>query len=137
MDQNATSTTRSTVLVVDDDALILNLISELLSESEYNVLTAGNGTAGLQQSRDFNGKIDLLLSDFEMPGLSGVDLATTMTLERPNLRVLLMSGFTAGVLILNEGWRFLAKPFAGAQLRALVAGLVAPDGRQQDDTVRN
>jgi DNA-binding NtrC family response regulator len=134
MDQSATHTIRNTVLVVDDDALILNLVSQLLIDGEYNVLTAADGKAGLRQSRDYKGEIHLLLSDLEMPGLSGVDLATTMTLERPGLRVLLMSGFAAGILILNEGWYFLAKPFAGAQLRAIVAGLVASDAKQQDDT---
>jgi FixJ family two-component response regulator len=55
-----------------------------------------------------------------MPGMSGIDLATEMTIERPHLQVLLMSGFPAGMLVLNEGWHFLAKPFIGSQLRALV-----------------
>jgi hypothetical protein len=43
--------------------------------------------------------------------MSGVDLATAMTIERPQLKVLLMSGFPEGMLVLNEGWHFLAKPF--------------------------
>ena len=137
MDQDIPYTARKTVLVVDDDAHVRDLVAQLLTDSNYHVLAAGNGTTGLQQSRDYKGDIHLLLSDFEMPGLSGVDLATTMTLERPELRVLLTSGFTAGMIVLNEGWRFLAKPFAGAQLRALVAALLAPDRRQQDDTARN
>jgi len=47
-----------------------------------------------------------------MPGgVSGVDLATAMTIERPQLKVLLMSGFPGWMLVLNEGWHFLAKPF--------------------------
>jgi YesN/AraC family two-component response regulator len=62
-----------------------------------------------------------------MPGMSGVDLATAMTRERPQLKVLLMSGFPEGMLVLNEGWHFLAKPFVASQLRALVTGLVSPD----------
>jgi YesN/AraC family two-component response regulator len=91
------------------------------------VLTAASGPEALQQSRDYKGEIDLLLSDFQMPGLSGVDLATKMTADRPNLKVLLMSGFTDGMLVLNEGWHFLAKPFISSQLKSLVAGLVSPD----------
>jgi DNA-binding NtrC family response regulator len=62
-----------------------------------------------------------------MPGVSGIELATRMTLERPKLKVLLMSGFTEGMLVLNEGWHFLAKPFINSQLRALIVGLVSPD----------
>jgi DNA-binding NtrC family response regulator len=118
---------KKTVLVVDDDASILAVVSGLLGDHEYNILTAGTGALALQQSRDFEGPIHLLLSDFQMPGMSGVGLATAMTLDRPHLKVLLMSGFPEGMLVLNEGWHFLAKPFVASQLRALVTGLVSPD----------
>jgi DNA-binding NtrC family response regulator len=122
---------KQTILVVDDDASILSLVSALLIDEDYNVLTASTGTKGLQQSRDFKGTIDLLLSDFQMPGMSGVDLATAMTAERPEIKVLLMSGFTGGMLILNEGWHFLDKPFVASQLRALVVGLVSPNRKSR------
>jgi CheY-like chemotaxis protein len=116
---------RSTILVVDDDPLILATVSQLLVD-QYTVLSATSGDQALQRSRDFKGQIALLLSDFQMPKMSGVDLATTMSLERPDLKVLLMSGFAGGTLILNEGWHFLAKPFVSSRLRALVAGLISP-----------
>jgi two-component system, cell cycle sensor histidine kinase and response regulator CckA len=122
---------KKTVLVVDDEPSILAVVSGLLGDDEYNILTAGTAAQALQQSRDFKGAIDLLLSDFQMPGMSGVDLATSMTLERPQLKVLLMSGFPAGMLVLNEGWHFLAKPFVASQLRALVTGLVSPDKKSK------
>ena len=122
---------RKTVLIVDDDASILAVVSELLGDDEYNILTAGNGAQALQQSRDITGPIHLLLSDFQMPGMSGVELATAITLDRPQLKVLLMSGFPEGMLVLNEGWHFLAKPFVASQLRALVMGLVSPDKRSK------
>ena len=66
-----------------------------------------------------------------MTGMSGVDLATAMTLERPQLKVLLMSGFPEGRLVLNEGWHFLAKPFVTSQLRALVVGLISPERKSK------
>jgi FixJ family two-component response regulator len=56
--------------------------------------------------------------------MSGVELATALTHERPGIKVLLMSGFPDGMLVLNEGWHFLAKPFIASQLCALVAGLI-------------
>ena len=116
-----------TILVVDDDPHLLATVKALLANREYNVYTATNGVDALQQSRDHPGEIHLLLSDFQMPGMSGIDLATAMTLERPDLKVLLMSGFDGGMLVLNEGWHFLAKPFIASQLRALVVGLVFPE----------
>jgi len=115
---------KKTVLVVDDDADVLRFVSGLLVDGSYNVLTANSGAGALQRSKDFEGEIHLLLSDFEMPGMTGADLANRMSVERPQLKVLLMSGFTGGMLALNEGWHFLAKPFMPSQLRALIVGLV-------------
>ena len=75
---------KKTILVVDDEPEILSVVSEVLADAEYNILTARTGSMGLQRSREFKGEIDLLLSDFQMPGgMSGVELATAMTIERP------------------------------------------------------
>jgi len=122
---------RKTILLVDDDPIILKLVAEVLIEGNYNVITATNGSTALQQSRDHKGDIDLLLSDFHMPVMSGTGLATRMTVDRPKLKVLLMSDFPGGMLVLNEGWHFLSKPFIPSQLRTLVAGLVFPDQKSR------
>jgi hypothetical protein len=61
-----------------------------------------------------------------MAGMSGIEVATQITAERPLIKVLLMSGFTGGMLVLNEGWHFLAKPFIPSQLRTIIAGLISP-----------
>ena len=116
-----------TILVVDDDPVILTFVSGLLVDAEYHVLTANSGAAALQRSKDYKGEIHLLLSDFQMPSMSGIELATQMSVDRPQLKVLMMSGFSEGMLVLNEGWHFLAKPFVPSQLRALILGLVFPD----------
>ena len=115
---------QKTILLVDDDPSILRSVSALLADDNYNVLTSSNAGEALQQSKDYKRDIHLLLSDFQMPGLSGVDLANQMTLERPKLKVLLMSGSTERMLVVDKGWHFLAKPFISSQLSALVAGLV-------------
>jgi DNA-binding NtrC family response regulator len=117
---------QKTILVVDDNEEVLKFVSGFLARN-YNVLTASSGAGGLQQSKDYKGELHLLLSDFQMPGMSGVDLATKITVDRPQLQVLLMSGFPEGMLVLNEGWHFLAKPFIPSQLRALIVGLISPD----------
>src|ERR1700744_4294647 len=116
-----------TILVVDDDAAILALVSKMLSENDkYRVLTAKSGVEGLEQSRNFKGEITLLLSDVQMPGgMSGVDLATAMAIDQPELNVLLMSGFSNRPVALRRRWRFLDKPFLSSQLHALIAGLIA------------
>jgi DNA-binding NtrC family response regulator len=117
---------KKTILVVDDDPTILQSVTTFL-DGEYNVLGAGSGKQALQLSIDFKSEICLLLSDFQMPEMSGIELATQIDAQRPGIKVLLMSGYPAGMLVLNEGWHFLAKPFIPSQLRALVAGLISPD----------
>ena len=119
---------RKTIFIVDDEPAVLSCVAELLADNAYRILTCPSGEEAMRQSRAYKGEIHLLLSDFQMPGMSGVELATAMTADRPLLKVLLMSGFPEGMLVLNEGWHFLAKPFIASQLRALVAGLARPDG---------
>ncbi|MDP9170057.1 MAG: response regulator [Acidobacteriota bacterium] len=113
-----------TVLVVDDDPQVLMLISAILKGGHYSVLTAANGDAAIAQAKAYQPAIDLLLSDFSMPGMSGVDLATEMSAGRPGLKVLLMSGFPLATLVLREDWHFLPKPFVPSQLRALISWLI-------------
>jgi DNA-binding NtrC family response regulator len=117
---------QKTLLVVDDDPDVLNCISKALG-AEYRILQAASGQEALEKSSDSHAQIHLLLSDFQMAGMTGVELATKITAQRPKIKVLLMSGFTGGMLILNEGWHFLPKPFIPSQLRALIVGLVSPD----------
>jgi DNA-binding NtrC family response regulator len=127
-DNLTTPDERRTILVVDDDLVMRQAVSAVLATgSRYNVMSAGSGELGLWESRAFQGEIHLLLSDFQMSGMSGIELATVMTQDRPNLKVLLMSGFRDGMLVLNEGWHFLPKPFVNSQLRALVSGLMYPE----------
>lgn len=117
---------KKTILVVDDDATVLESVRGFL-DGDYNVLSAFSGEDALVQSQDFKSEIHLLLSDFQMQGMTGMELATQITAERPKIKVLLMSGYPAGMLVLNEGWHFLPKPFVSSQLLALVVGLISPD----------
>jgi len=118
---------QKTLFLVDDDPAALKCVADVLADPDYHVLTWGSGAEALQQSRAYKGEIHLLLSDFQMPEMSGIELATAMVTERPRLKVLLMSEFPSGMLVLNEGWHFLPKPFIASQLRALVARQFSPD----------
>jgi CheY-like chemotaxis protein len=123
---------RKTILVADGHPLVRELIADVLSPGdEYNILMADSGAQGLQQSREFEGEIHLLLADFQMAEMSGIELATVLVMDRPKLKVLMMSGFPDGMLILNDRWHFLPKPFIASQLRTLVAGLVCPDKKSR------
>jgi DNA-binding NtrC family response regulator len=124
---------KTTILVVDDDPATLQLVCKLL-ESDYVVLRANNAKEGLQQSKDCKNEIYLLLSDFEMPIMSGIALAVEITRQRPNLKVLLMSGYDEEMLVLNDGWHFLAKPFVPSQLRTLIRSLISPDLKSRQIT---
>jgi len=115
---------QKTILVVDDDESVLSFVSGLLVRRNYSVITAKSGPEGLEQSRTYNSEIHLLLTDFQMPEMNGLDLATRLNRERPQIKVLLMSGFSDGMLVRNEGWHFIAKPFVKSQLCALVSGLI-------------
>jgi two-component system cell cycle sensor histidine kinase/response regulator CckA len=117
-----------TILVVDDDPTILKFVSGVLN-GQYNVLVAKSGIEAIQRSEEFTDEIHLLLTDFSMGPMTGIELATKLTAQRPNIKVLMMSGFPEGMLVLNEGWHFLAKPFVESQLRTLVTGLIAPTSR--------
>jgi DNA-binding NtrC family response regulator len=121
---------KKTVLVVDNDVTVVRFVTGIL-EADYNILTAANGAQGLRRSTDFKSDIHILLSAFEMPGLTGIDLATKLTATRPGIKVLLMSGFSGGMLVLNEGWHFLPKPFVSSQLRALVVGMAVPNEKSK------
>jgi DNA-binding NtrC family response regulator len=116
---------QKTVLIVDDDAMVLSFVAETLAD-KYHVLTATSGEEALERSNDFKNEIHLLLSDFQMKGMTGIELATQLTAQRPTIKVLLMSGYSGGMLVPNEGWHFLPKPFIPSQLRVLVAGLISP-----------
>lgn len=126
MEKTLESKHEKTILVVDDDPVILKYISSFLKE-EFTVLTARSGQEALRVAKDCTTDLDLLLSDFEMPGLSGIELATQLTAERPMIKILLMSGFAGGTLVLNEGWHFMAKPFVPSQLTTLIQGLISPE----------
>ena len=120
-----------TILLVDDEPQILRLVSNILED--YNILTASTGSEAILRSNQYKNEIDLLLSDFEMPGMTGMELAAQITVARPKIKVLLMSGYTGGMLVLNEGWHFLAKPFIPSQLRSLVQAVTS----QQQEVIRN
>jgi DNA-binding NtrC family response regulator len=124
----ASPDSRKTILVVDGPALVRQLLADALAPADrYNLLTADSGARALQKSTEFKGEIHLLLTGLRMPGMSGIELAAAMSIDRPRLTVLIMSLFPDDAIVLNEQWHYLPKPFHTSQLRAFVARLMFPD----------
>jgi two-component system cell cycle sensor histidine kinase/response regulator CckA len=117
-----------TILLVEDEQQVRTFVLALLQKNGYNVIKAVDGLDALEKARNVQGTIHLLLSDTEMPRMTGVELATQMFRERPETRILLMSGLPSGLLILNEGWQFLPKPFMAEMLKVKVSHILGVDG---------
>jgi signal transduction histidine kinase len=104
-----------TVLVVEDEGMLLELACEFLQSSGYAVLEAGNGSKAVEISRGHRGPIHLLMTDAVMPGMSGRELAQRLHDDRPDIKVLYVSGYTDDSVLRNgllePGTAFLQKPF--------------------------
>jgi DNA-binding response OmpR family regulator len=111
------SNAEKTILFADDDGSVQTFVALLLQKQGYKVITACNGKDALQKARDYQGTIHMLLSDVEMPGMTGIELAIQLNRERPNTKILLISGLDSGMLVLNNGWQFLPKPFMADMLK--------------------
>lgn len=121
-----------TILVVEDEAIVLKVVTRILTHAGFTVLSANNSSEAGQFAANFPGTIHLLLSDVEMPDIAGPDLALKLKAIRPGLRVILMSGQADGaMLILNYGWHFVRKPFLAAALVAAVKDVLAGASREQ------
>lgn len=113
------------ILLVDDEPPVLRLVTRILTAGGYTVLAASSAAEALAIAAVPELQIDLLLCDVYLPGMLGPDLASTLKKERPEMRVILMSGETGKALQfdvgLTNGWKFLGKPFKTAALLELVA----------------
>jgi PAS domain S-box-containing protein len=109
-----------TVLVVEDEAAILELARESLGQLGYRVLTASSPDDAIRLSGEHAGLIHLLITDVVMPHMNGRQLAELLGARRSGLKCLYMSGYTADVIanrgVLKEGVRFISKPFSIATL---------------------
>ncbi len=114
-----------TVLLVDDERCVLHLCTDVLARRlRVHILQASNGHEALDTASKYDGTIELLLSDIMMPGgISGVNLAECLTVSRPEIKVLLMSG-DPGSLVMKPGWHFLAKPFRPSDLLGQVEAIL-------------
>ena len=111
-------------MVVEDDAAARTAVSEALRAYNYNVFSAANGMEALKVVEERRGKIDLVLSDLVMPGMSGVTLYKKLTQDYPEIQVMVMTGYPlkddTRELLENGGITWLAKPI---HMRSLVRAI--------------
>jgi signal transduction histidine kinase/serine/threonine protein kinase/CheY-like chemotaxis protein len=117
-----------TVLLVDDEPLVREATRRTLRSLGYQVLGAKSADEALRIAAENVDSIDLVITDVMMPGMNGLELARELGKIRPSLKVLFISGYTAGVLaergFLNESVNFLQKPVAREQLSARLRELL-------------
>jgi two-component system, cell cycle sensor histidine kinase and response regulator CckA len=106
---------KETILLVEDEEAILDLTAEMLKLQGYTVLASANPVEALRMAREYDGFIDLVITDVIMPQMNGKELVEALAQDRPGMRRLYMSGYTADVIahhgVLDEGVHFIQKPF--------------------------
>ena len=116
------SNTRKRVLVVDDEQLILKIISDILTKEGYEVVVANNCEKATEYLRSSN--FNVVLSDIKMPVKSGIDLLEEIKKKDPNIPVILMTGFasleTAVEAVQNGAFDYLIKPLDYGKLRNVI-----------------
>jgi PAS domain S-box-containing protein len=113
-----------TVLLVEDQAAVRQLTEDMLRSQGYDVLAAASGSEGIARSKEHPGTIQLLITDVILPQMNGRALAEALRRERPEIKVLYMSGYSDEIVErqggLEHGVAYLAKPYSVETLTAKV-----------------
>jgi two-component system cell cycle sensor histidine kinase/response regulator CckA len=119
--------------LVEDDPAVRRTAAEILSCAGYEVLAAPSGTDALQAAAKQKGRVDLLLTDVVMPGMTGPELARQFSHQFPGIPILYMSGYTDDALgkhgVRGKAARVLQKPFTHESLALAVQEALGPARR--------
>ena len=130
---------RETILLVEDEVNLRRLARQYLETQGYKILEAEDGAAALQIAAGHKGPIDLVLTDVVMPGMNGRELARHISAQRPDLRVLFMSGYTENEIghngMLDAGINLLQKPFSLPALKDKVREILGSEPIPQEADV--
>ncbi len=122
-----------TILLVEDDPLVRRMAAEVLLSKGYRVLAASSGVDALHIAEQHQGRLDLLLTDVVMPGITGPDLTRQFSAQFPHIRTLYMSGYTDDAIekhgVRGKAARVLQKPFTHDTLARSVREALGPARR--------
>ncbi len=131
---------KETVLLVEDEIDVRDMLREMLTDNGYTVIEAGSGPEALAVAEKADYQFDVMLTDVVMPKMNGPELAEEMGKIVPDLRVLYMSGYMDKVIVdrgvLDRDFIFIDKPFSGeAMLRKLREAIERDPDAEAGDTV--
>lgn len=128
---NPEETRKGCILLAEDEPEIRRLLGDSLTKEGFEVLTAADGQAALKIARHHEGTIDLLITDVEMPKLDGFDLQERLRRERPDIKLLVISG-ALDPNIEGADFPLLRKPFLPSELTAKVRQILGDPDRAPD-----
>jgi two-component system cell cycle sensor histidine kinase/response regulator CckA len=128
MSQPAPSLEPRTILLIDDEQSVRSIVMKILKRASFKVLEADSGETALKIAESHTGTIDLVVTDLNMPGLTGPEVVKKLATVRPGLKVLYMSGSAEHDAVARAGVpggaNFLHKPFSGQELTTAVKAAI-------------
>jgi PAS domain S-box-containing protein len=125
------ATGHETIMLVEDETMILEMTTVMLEHQGYTVLPAVSPGEAIRLAREHAGEIHLLMTDVVMPEMNGRDLARNLLSLYPDLKRLFMSGYTANVIahhgVLDEGVHFIQKPFTIKDLATKIRNVLTDE----------
>ena len=126
-----------TVLVAEDEEIVRELVCDVLAEQGYNVMCAVDGIEAMQKAKDHDGPIHLLITDVIMPHMNGQELAEQLSAERPDMKVLFVSGYSDNDIgdhgVIDQRIDLLQKPFTPQTLARKIRDVIQ-EGKYADAT---
>jgi two-component system, cell cycle sensor histidine kinase and response regulator CckA len=116
------------VLVIDDEEAVRRTAARVLERAGYEVEQAPTGEAGVARAREAAVPFDLVIVDFTMPGMNGIETLAAIRGFEPDLRAVLLSGYHEADLPRGAGVAFLQKPYDRRDLVEIVTQALRPDG---------
>src|ERR1041385_7587548 len=120
---------KKTILIVDDEPEIRKLVSAMVGQFGYHVLTADSGEHALKLYQNHKAPIELLIADVVAPGMSGPMLADKLTALQPDLKVLYISGYdnthVVQKYVVEKGHALLSKPFTVEEMKSKVREMLS------------
>lgn len=118
-----------TILLVEDDLFVRKMTESMLKRLGYTVVPAGNALEAIEVSAQYGETIHLLMTDVIMPEMNGKELAKQLSIERPEMKILFMSGYTDDIInkhgMTDKTQKFIQKPFNLKQLDSIVKETIA------------